>query len=114
MSNHVTATQNSLIMILYSDLITYVPTYDYKEEYVIDLVKQGIKNYEHYKQQGEDYPGITWHIDSVLNANGFAQCMVNIKYLASHLNCVSVNYPYDLGENETEQDVQKHYPHWRN
>lgn len=112
MSNHITATQNKLVAVCYSNLKTYIPTYDFTEDYVLGLVSQGIKNYEDYLQKGENYPGITWHIDSVLNANGLAQCMVNIKSIDSPMKFVVVKYPYDLGENETISDVLIHYPYY--
>lgn len=113
MSNHVTATQNKLVAVCYSNLKTYIPTFDFTEDYVLGLVNRGIKNYEYYLQKGENYPGITWHIDSALNAKYLAQCMVNIKSINSPMKYIVVKYPYDLGENETEQDVQKYYPNYK-
>lgn len=113
MSNHITATQNKLVAVCYPNLKTYIPTYDFTEDYVLSLVSQGIKNYEDNLQKGENYPGITWHIDSVLNANGLAQCMINIKSIDSPMKFISVKYPYDLGENETISDVLIHYPYYK-
>lgn len=112
MSNHITAIQSKLIVICYADGVrTVVPTLDWSKAYVIDRIHRAV---EYFKQDYDDdtHIGVVWHIDSVLNGLGTSQCMVNAKF-NSPMHYIDLPYRYDLGENETEEDVKIFYKNYK-
>lgn len=106
MSNHVTATQSKIILIKYSDGInTIVNCQDWRADAIVSNILNRLVDVH------EDY---VWHIDSLLNSYGLSQCMLPEGSTIVHPEeFIMLAKPYDLGENETEQDVQKYYPNWR-
>lgn len=106
MSNHVTATQSKIIVLRYSDK---VKTLINCQSYLVEPIENKILNI--IVDEKED---IVWHIDSLLNSYGLSQCMLpQGSIILGPEEKILINHPYDLGENETEQDVQKYYPNWR-
>lgn len=110
MSNHVTATQTQFILLYYPDGVkTLVPTFDYAvsavKEAILDAIKYFIEDYE------EDSPcGIVWHIDSMLNGRfSLAQGLFNGE-IKNHVDHVGIPFYYDLGENETEEEIREVFP----
>ena len=106
MSNHVTATQSKIILLKYSDGInTIVNCQDWKADAIVSNILNGLIYVD------ERY---VWHIDDILNSYGLSQCMLPQGSTITHPEeLIWVSNPYDLGENETEQDVQKYYPNYR-
>ena len=106
MSNHITATQSKIILIEYSDKVkTLVNCQDWHEDAIRNAILENLiyvdKSY-------------VWHIDNVLNSYGLSQCMLpQGSIILKPENTIWVQNPYDLGENETEQDVQKYYPNYK-
>ena len=116
MSNHITATQSKLIILCYKGgVFTFVPTFDYKRSYVENCIKERIEYFKDNYQYFEDSPcGITWNIDSLLNGLGLAQTMMyEDNNMTGRSFCICIPYYYDLGENETEEDVQKYYANYK-
>lgn len=106
MSNHVTATQSKIILLRYTDNVkTLVNCQDWRADAIANAISESIKDVD------ESY---VWYIDNVLNSYGLSQCMLHegSKILKPE-RTIWVQNPYDLGENETEQDVQKYYPNYR-
>lgn len=112
MSNHITATQSKLVVICYGDGVrTIVPTLDWEKSYIIESIHKAIKYFK--EDYEEDSPcGIVWHIDSMLNSIGTSQCMINADFKIP-MNYIDLPYRYDLGENETEKDVQNYYKNYK-
>lgn len=106
MSDHVTATQSKIILIEYSDKVkTLVNCQDWKADAIVNAILERLIDVD------ECY---VWYIDNVLNSYGLSQCMLHDgSIILEPENVIWVQNPYDLGENETEQDVQKYYPNYR-
>lgn len=106
MSNHVTATQSKLILIKYSDGVnTIVNCQDWRADAILSNILNILVDVK------ERY---VWNIDNLLNSYNLSQCMLPEGSTITHPEeFIWLSKPYDLGENETEQDVQKYYPNWR-
>lgn len=106
MSNHVTATQSKIILIEYSDKVkTLINCQSYHVEPIV---------YKILNILIEEKEEIVSHIDNLLNSYGLSQCMLpQGSIILGPEENILINHPYDLGENETEQDVQKYYPNYR-
>ena len=111
MSNHVTATQSKIIILRYTDNVkTLVNCQDWRADAIVNAISKRLEDldecYEWYR--------CVWYVDNVLNSYGLSQCML---YEGSTIlnpeHTIWINHPYDLGENETERDVQKYYPNYR-
>lgn len=112
MSNRITATQSELVVICYGDGVrTVVPTLDWKKSYIIENIHKAIKYFkEDYEE--DSHIGVVWHIDSMLNSIGTSQCMINANFKIP-MHYIDLPYRYDLGENETEKDVQNYYKNYK-
>ena len=112
MSNHITATQSKLVVICYADgIVTVVPTLGWAKSYIIEKINKAM---EYFKKDYEEdsHIGVTWHIDSMLNSIGTSQCMINADFDIP-MHYIDLPYRYDLGENETEKDVQNYYKNYK-
>lgn len=106
MSNHVTATQSKIILIIYSDSVkTLVNCQDWRADGILSNILNRLVDVN---------KRWVWHIDNLLNSYGLSQCMLpEGSVITNAEEYIWLSKPYDLGENETEQDVQKYYPNWR-
>lgn len=110
MSNHITAAESKFILLEYVNGIkTLVPTFDWLPE----VVKQAIQNaINHFVEDFDPdlHCGVVWHIDSMLNNRfSLAQSLFNGE-IKNKVYYIGIPYYYDLGENETEKDIQEVFP----
>ena len=110
MSNHITASESQFILLEYINGIkTLVPTFDWLPEAIREAIQKAI-NYFIEDFDPESPCGVVWHIDSMLNSRfSLAQSLFNgeIKNKADY---IGIPYYYDLGENETEEEIQEVFP----
>ena len=106
MSNHVTATESKIILIKYADGVkTLVNCQDWDAKYIAHQIIEISNSYKH---------DTVWYIDSMLNDYNLSQCMLSQDcIIVGAEEVVITERPYTLGENETEKDVQKYYPNWK-
>lgn len=110
MSNHRTASWGFLLILKYSNGVkTLVPIIEYNKDYALEIINNAIK-------EKEDC--VVWNIDYCLNYKlETAQYFLPESFNDFSIGeIIEINRPYDLGENEEVEDVQKFYPnyYWRN
>lgn len=108
MSNHRTASWGFLLILKYSNGVkTLVPIVEWSKDYALKEINKAIK-------KGENGNCVVWNIDYCLNYN----LETSQYFLPESFNdfsigeVIEINRPYDLGENEEVEDVQKFYPNY--
>jgi hypothetical protein len=105
MSNHITAGNTPFVKLIYSNgITTLIPCFNYCAEYVSKKLKQRIKEYEEDKDDTNQriVPYIDFTCNYILNsAQLFADANENMI-----AETIYVSHPYDLGENETVEQIE--------
>lgn len=124
MSNHKTALHNETILIVWSNgVYTLIPCNDYKANAIKSHIINSLKEWKQdrdeqleYLKTDKDYGvcGIVWHLDSLLNYTfGLQQLMLREIDDILPTRFIQIGEPYDLGENETEQEMRKLYTNYK-
>ena len=110
MSNHITAAESKFILLEYVNGIkTLVPTFDWLPEAIKEAIQKAINYF--VEDFDPDSPcGVVWNIDLMLNNRfSLAQSLFNGE-IKNKVYYIGIPYYYDLGENETEKDIQEVFP----
>lgn len=124
MSNHKTALHNETILILWSNgVCTLIPCNEYKAKPIFEKIVEEIKGWKQDRDQQLEFLkidkecgvcGIVWHLDSLLNYSyGLQQLMLRGIENFIPTCFLQLDEPYDLGEEETEQEMRKWYTNYK-
>ena len=110
MSNHITAAESKLILLEYANGVkTLVPTFDWLPEAIKEAIQKAI-NYFVEEFDPDSSCGVVWNIDSMLNSRfSLAQSLFNGE-IRNKVEYIGIPYYYDLGENETEEEIREVFP----
>ena len=123
MANHITAIENKVLVLQYLNGVrTIIIGHGYNPKSVINSIIERIQKYkeqiasdiEEAVKEEDHVCGYVWHIDSDLNFNyNLSQCLIGPNDTIARSDVFHIPYPYDLGENEKTEDVQKYYPNYK-
>ena len=124
MANHITATENKLLILEYTNGIrTVIIGHGYNSKFVMNSIMERIQKRQEeiihdiekdLKEDGYVSCGYVWHIDSDLNFDyNLSQCLIGPNDLLERADIYKLPFPYDLGENEEIEDILKYYPDYK-
>lgn len=110
MSNHISPSEVEMVILKFkNDVKVLVNCNDWSKKVIKKVVENEVYNFKITQESS-----LVWELESSLQYDfGLTMALLDKNDILSRVEVIEIPYPYDLGEQETEADIQKLYPEYK-